>query len=327
MRTAERVMVAQPRRTASARPALRLWGEQGVLYPLMYLVPFLIFFIAFEIYPIFEGLYVSLTAWDLLTDPRWVGLANYTALLKDSLFQTSLRNTVLFVALDAPLAVVIPLGLAMLVNENMPGRTLFRSAFVAPLMISASSVGVLWQWFYNPAFGLINYYALMIGLPGQHWLSEAGWATFAIVLTTVWWTSGFNMVLFLAGLQNIPQHLYDAAKVDGAGPVGAVPQHHLAWFAADQPVRWRDDDHRGIPCLRPDPGDDQQFGRSIRFHPLAGHASVSDGVSVLQDGRGLGRGLGAVPDRFGVHADSVPDAAWVRRLNEEELTGPWRVQN
>jgi len=210
-------MVTQPRRTALARPVRRLWGEQGVRYPLMYLVPFLIFFIAFEIYPIVYGLYVSLTAWDLLTDPRWVGLSNYTALLKDSLFQTSLRNTVLFVALDAPLAVVIPLGLAMLVNENMPGRTLFRSAFVAPLMISASSIGVLWQWFYNPAFGLINYYAIMIGLPGQHWLSEAGWATFAIVLTTVWWTSGFNMVLFLAGLQNIPQHLYDAAKVDGAG--------------------------------------------------------------------------------------------------------------
>jgi multiple sugar transport system permease protein len=217
MRTAERAVVALPRRTPLARPLRRLWGEQGVLYPLLYLAPFLVFFIAFEIYPIFQGLYVSLTAWDLLTPPRWVGLANYTALLQDTLFHTSLRNTVLFVALDAPLAVAIPLGLAMLVNENMPGRTLFRSAFVAPLMISASSVGVLWQWFYNPAFGLINYYAAMVGLPGQHWLSEAGWATFAIVITTVWWTSGFNMVLFLAGLQNIPQHLYDAAKVDGAG--------------------------------------------------------------------------------------------------------------
>jgi len=210
-------MVRAPSGAARSRQSPRLWGEQGVLYPFLYLVPFLIFFIAFEIYPILYGLYVSLTAWDLLTEPRWVGLANYIALFQDGLFQTSLRNTVLFVALDAPLAVVIPLGLAMLVNEHMPLRTLFRSAFVAPLMISASSVGVLWQWFYNPAFGLINYYATMVGLPGQHWLSEAGWATFAIVITTVWWTSGFNMVLFLAGLQNIPQHLYDAAKVDGAG--------------------------------------------------------------------------------------------------------------
>jgi len=109
--------------------------------------------------------------------------------------------------------------LALLVNEHMPGRTIFRSAFVTPLMISASGVGVLWQWFYNPAFGIINYVAEGVGLPGQHWLSEAGWATFAIVITTVWWTAGFNMVLFLAGLQNIPEHLYDAAKVDGAGSV------------------------------------------------------------------------------------------------------------
>jgi multiple sugar transport system permease protein len=217
MRSAERVMVAQPRRAAVARPLRRLLSEQGALYPLLYLIPFLIFFIGFQIYPIVQGLYVSFQAWDLLTPPRFVGLNNYTALFSDSLFQTSLKNTFLFVIMDAPLAVVIPLGLAMLVNERMPGRAFFRSAFVTPLMISASSVGVLWQWFYNPAFGIINYYAQMVGLPGQHWLSEAGWATFAIVITTVWWTSGFNMVLYLAGLQNIPEHLYDAAKVDGAG--------------------------------------------------------------------------------------------------------------
>jgi multiple sugar transport system permease protein len=82
-----------------------------------------------------------------------------------------------------------------------------------------SSVGVLWTWFFNPAFGLLNYYVGMLGLPGQHWLTQAGWAMVAIVITTVWWTSGFNMVLFLAGLQNIPEHLYEAAKIDGAGPI------------------------------------------------------------------------------------------------------------
>ena len=219
MRSAERVIVAQPqhRTTATTRPGLRLWGEQGVLYPWLYLAPFLVFFLVFQVYPTFYGLYVSLTAWDLLTEPRLIGLANYTGLLQDGLFWTSLRNTVLFVVLDAPLAVAVPLGLAMLVNERLPGQTVFRSAFVTPLMISVSSVGVLWTWFYNPTFGLINYYAQMLGLPGQHWLSEPFWATVAIVLTTVWWTSGFNMVLFLAGLQNIPEHLYEAAKVDGAG--------------------------------------------------------------------------------------------------------------
>src|SRR5436190_19488318 len=130
MRSAERVMVAQPRRSAAAHPLRRLWSEQGALYPLLYLAPFLVFFIGFQIYPIIQGLYVSFQAWDLLTPPRWVGLNNYTALFTDSLFQTSLRNTFLFVLMDAPLAVIIPLGLAMLVNEHMPGRAVFRSAFV-----------------------------------------------------------------------------------------------------------------------------------------------------------------------------------------------------
>ncbi len=198
-------------------PSTRVWGEHSPLYALPYLAPFLAVFLVFYVYPIFYGLYVSLTSWDLLTPPRWVGFTNYLDLAHDGLFLTSLRNTALFVVFDAPLAILVPLGLALLVNERMPGRTLFRSAFVTPLMISAASVGVLWQWIYNPTLGLINYYARALGLAGQNWLSQAGWATLAIVITTIWWTCGFNLVLFLAGLQNIPEHLYDAAKVDGAG--------------------------------------------------------------------------------------------------------------
>jgi len=202
-------------RQQAGRARARL--KPGNFSPLLYLAPFLLFFIVFQIYPIFQGLYVSLTKWDLATAPRFIGLANYAALMKDSLFWTALRNTSLFVALNAPLAVVIPLSLAILVNDPIHGRGIFRSAFSTPLMISVASVGVLWQWFYNPAFGLINYYLGLVGLPGQNWLSQTGWAMIAVVVTTVWWTSGFNMILFLAGLQDIPDHLYDAAKIDGAG--------------------------------------------------------------------------------------------------------------
>jgi multiple sugar transport system permease protein len=205
-------------RERAGRARLRL--KRGSLSPFLYLAPFLLFFIVFEIYPIFQGLYVSLTRWDLATPPRFIGLANYAGLLKDTLFWTALRNTSLFVALNAPLAVVVPLSLALLVNEPIHGRAIFRSAFSTPLMISVATVGVLWQWFYNPAFGLINYYLGLVGLPGQNWLSQTGWAMIAVVVTTVWWTSGFNMILFLAGLQDIPEHLYDAAKIDGAGGWG-----------------------------------------------------------------------------------------------------------
>jgi multiple sugar transport system permease protein len=215
MGTLDQVTAAAQRRSA------RVWAgaERGSWMPLLYMLPFLAFFLVFQIYPIFQGLYVSLTKWDLVTPPRFVWFANYTGLLKDTLFWTALKNTILFVVLNAPLAVIVPLSLAMLVNESIPGRTIFRSAFTTPLMISVSSVGVLWVWFLNPTFGLINYYATMVGLPGQNWLVQNGWAMFAVVLTTVWWTSGWNLVLFLAGLQEIPDQLYDAARIDGAGEV------------------------------------------------------------------------------------------------------------
>ena len=184
--------------------------------PFLYIAPFLIFFIIFQIYPIFYGMYISLTKWDLVSAPKFTGLTNYINLGKDTLFWTSLRNTVFFVGLNAPLAVVIPLGLAILVSDAIPGRALFRSAFTTPLMISVSSVGVLWVWFLNPTFGLINHYFDLVGLPKQNWLTQNGWAMVAVVITTVWWTSGWNLVLFLAGLQEISESLYEAAKLDGA---------------------------------------------------------------------------------------------------------------
>jgi multiple sugar transport system permease protein len=215
MGASDRITHSLERQPAS-RARTRLKPEN--FSPFLYLAPFLVFFVVFQIYPIFQGLYVSLTRWDLATPPRFIGITNYVNLLTlDTLFWKALRNTSLFVVLNAPLAVAVPLGLAILVNEPIRGRAIFRSAFSTPLMISVASVGVLWQWFYNPAFGLINYYLGLVGLPGQSWLTTPSWAMVAVVVTTVWWTSGFNMILFLAGLQDIPEHLYDAAKIDGAG--------------------------------------------------------------------------------------------------------------
>jgi multiple sugar transport system permease protein len=213
MSTLDQVTQSQRERRVS-----RIGKQLGLrsFTPFLYLAPFLIFFAIFQIYPIFYGLYISLTKWDLVSTPKFTGLTNYINIGKDTLFWTSLRNTVFFVVLNAPLAVAIPLSLAILVSDAIPGRALFRSAFTTPLMISVSSVGVLWVWFLNPTFGLINYYFALVGLPGQNWLTQNIWAMVAVVITTVWWTSGWNLVLFLAGLQEISESLYEAAKLDGA---------------------------------------------------------------------------------------------------------------
>jgi multiple sugar transport system permease protein len=116
-----------------------------------------------------------------------------------------------------PLSIVLPLTLAVLVDAPVLGRTFFRSAFTTPLMMSVTTVGLLWVWFLNPTFGLVNHYLDILGLPKQYWLTQSPWSLVAIVVATVWWQTGFNLVLFLAGLQDIPEDLYDAAKVDGAG--------------------------------------------------------------------------------------------------------------
>jgi multiple sugar transport system permease protein len=215
MATATRV--AQPVRYRR-RSLVWLTGEQGILKPLLFLAPFLILFAVFLLYPIGYGFYISLTKWDLLTPPKYVGLDNYRHLLHDLLFRKSLHNTLFFVALNVPLSIVIPLLLAVLVDAPILGRTFFRSAFTTPLMMSVTTVSLLWVWFLNPTFGLINRYLDLLGLPKQYWLTQTPWSLVAIVVATVWWQTGFNMVLFLAGLQDIPEDLYDAAKVDGAGP-------------------------------------------------------------------------------------------------------------
>ena len=198
------------------KPAALLTGERGILWPLAFLAPFLVAFSVFLVYPVGYGLYISFTRWDLLTPPEWVGWDNYRRLARDTLFDRSFRNTLFFVALNVPLSVLIPLGLAVLVDHPVLGRGVFRSIFTTPLMMSVTTVSLLWVWFLNPTFGLVNHYLGMLGVPDHYWLNEKPWAMVAIVVTTVWWTTGFNLILFLAGLQDIPEDLYDAAKIDGA---------------------------------------------------------------------------------------------------------------
>jgi multiple sugar transport system permease protein len=185
----------------------------------LFLAPYLLVVALFMVYPIFSGLWISLHEWAILGSSRpFVGLSNYARMLRDNTFWKSLVNTLYFVVLSTPLLVVLGLVFAILLNRPMRGRTLFRSAIFLPYILSISVVGMLWLWLLQPRHGLLSYHLRGIPFLSEiNWLGDPRIAMPSIALTTVWWTVGFNMVLFLAGLQDIPAELQDAARIDGAG--------------------------------------------------------------------------------------------------------------
>lgn len=192
--------------------------------PFLFIAPYLTVFFVFRLGPSIAGLGVSFTEWGVVGDPRWVGLRNYEAMLGDPRLGDAIRNTIQFTFLTVPLLVVIGLGLAMFFNQPRPGRALGRTAVFIPYVLMSTVVGVLWTWILEKDFGLLNVYLAQLGLPKIPWLVSSNFAMLGIVLTTVWWTVGYNMVLFLAGLQDIPEELYEAARIDGANSFG------LFWY-------------------------------------------------------------------------------------------------
>ncbi len=185
-----------------------------------FVLPFLIVYAAFIIWPVLLGLRMSFFNWTLsgIGASDFLGLANYQELFGDSAFWQSLAVTLLFTVISTPLLVVIALGLALLVNRAIPAQSAFRTIFFAPFVMPVSVVALIWNWLYQPGFGLINGILATFGLKnGVNWLSDPGIALVSVVILTIWWTIGFNFVLYLAGMQQIPQDLNEAAALDGAG--------------------------------------------------------------------------------------------------------------
>lgn len=193
------------------------------LLPYLFILPHLTFFAVFVGYPFLNGLWISLHEYDYLRPDRtsFVGLGNYVALftpgtIKAREFWNALGNTLEFVLYSVPPLVVLPLLLSLLLNTKTPGRNLFRAIYFAPWVLSVAVTGLLWWWIFQSQGGLLNYYLWDLGIRPPRWLSTMPWAWLSIVIATVWWTMGFNMIILLAALQDIPQHLYEAAAIDGA---------------------------------------------------------------------------------------------------------------
>jgi multiple sugar transport system permease protein len=189
----------------------------------MFVAPALGLIALFFVVPVVAGLLLSFTDFDIyaIGDPstvRLVGLRNYANILADREFWGALRNTLIFVVAGGPLSVLTSLVAALLVNARMVRwKSAFRVILFSPFVTTLVAVAIVWRYLYHPQYGLIDYVLRQMGLPAVDWLGNPHWAMPAIILFSIWKTFGYNMLIFVAGLQNIPEELYEAARIDGAG--------------------------------------------------------------------------------------------------------------
>lgn len=172
----------------------------------------------FQIYPTLFSLYASMTQWNLLTPPRWVGLDNYVDLFTtDRFFFQTMENTGIYTLGVVVPTMIIALLFAILLNQEIRGKYLYRAIYFVPVIAPAVAVALLWQWLYEPNFGIINSALRLIGIKGPTWLGSTQWAMRAVIIQSIWGGLGFTIVIYLSGLQNIGREYYEAAAIDGAG--------------------------------------------------------------------------------------------------------------
>jgi multiple sugar transport system permease protein len=182
------------------------------------LLPWMLGFIGLTAIPIGVSIYISLTQWTGIEPPIWIGFNNYVRMFtNDPLFWQALKVTLGFVALSLPLKLVLGLGLALLLNLKIPGMNFFRTVFYIPAVISGVAVSLMWMWLLQPDTGVVNTMLYFAGVEGPQWFWDPDWALPSVALMSIWKVGG-SAIIYLAGLQNIPAHLYEAAEIDGAGP-------------------------------------------------------------------------------------------------------------
>jgi multiple sugar transport system permease protein len=180
------------------------------------ILPWLIGLILFTGGPVIYSFFISLTNWTGIRTRDWVGLQNYIDLFTiDPLFITVLKNTFVYGSMSVLLGVIAAVLLGLLMNQKVPGISIFRTIYYLPSVTSGIAIAIMWAWMFNPRAGLVNYIISLFGLPGPGWFASQQWAMAGLIIVSLWGI-GPNMIIVLAGLQGIPQYLYDAARIDGA---------------------------------------------------------------------------------------------------------------
>lgn len=224
----------QPVSTSNSRllARMRYWWQprhrEEMLASITMLAPSLLVLLIFVILPVAMALGLSFTRWELRSVERtFIGLDNYRDILGDKDFWRVLGNTVYFTVLKLPLDIILSLAVALLLNRSIRGLSFYRMAYFTPVVTSAVAVSAIWLWIYQPTFGLANATLDVLDLPPQTWLSNPDLAMPAIVLMSLWKGLGYNVVIFLAGLQNVPGIYHEAAQIDGANAWQRF--RHVTW--------------------------------------------------------------------------------------------------
>lgn len=194
----------------------RKWGY-------LFIMPGIIYYIVVMAYPIGTDFFLSFHRWPGFSGiPRFVGLNNFMEVFQNNIFLLSLRNTAYYSLLGVPLSIIIPLFLAVLVFEKLPFKNLFQLIYFLPVVVSIVAIGTVWGWLYQPTFGLFNNILRHFNLPQQDWIKGRGSVIPCLAVVFIWFRTGFNLVIYLAGLSGIPNSLYESARVDGASRLQEV---------------------------------------------------------------------------------------------------------
>jgi multiple sugar transport system permease protein len=266
--------------------------RKEAMYGYIAIAPWFVGFMVFTAGPMVYSAYLVFTEWELITPPRWVGLANIRFLMEDQTFRNALRNTVIYTVFSVPLQLLVALGVALLLNLNLRGSNWYRAVTFLPSQTPAVASAMLWFFIFSPTAGLANSFVRIFGISEQRWLWDVHLVKPALIVMAAW-AFGGAMIIFLAGLQDIPQSLYEAADIDGASAFSKFANHLL------QP---RDRPDRRFPGLHSRLPDDRWRAGNV-LHD-ARPADLPARLRAVQHGVRLAPGLGDVPDRD--HLDDHP---------------------
>jgi multiple sugar transport system permease protein len=193
------------------------WRE--AIWGYIFVAPGFFFVFAFVLIPVVSALGISFTNWNLINSPQFVGLENYQQILTDPVAVKTLLNTFYFTFISVPVSLAISLVLAVLLNQKIRGLTFFRTAFYIPVISSTVAVAMVFLWIFDSNYGLMNQFIGIFGVSPINWLTDTRFAMPAVIMVTVWRSLGFNMIIYLAALQDVPSDIHDAAAIDGAGEI------------------------------------------------------------------------------------------------------------